>query len=187
MSGSDGRILLGHISAAHGLKGEVLVKTYTGAPQDIAAYGPLESEDGGRRVALKVMRVTPKGVIARIAGVGDRTAAEALAGLRLYVERAALPPADEGEFYHADLLGLTAVSEDGTTVGEVVAVENYGAGDLLEIRLAGTGRTELVPFTDAFVPTVDLAGRRVVVLMPELVAAEDGMEDAAPEGNPAAE
>jgi len=184
MSGSTRRILLGHVSSAHGLRGEVLLKTYTGEPAGIAAYGPLESEDGTRRLTLKVMRVTPKGVIARVGGVGDRTAAEALVGMRLFVERSALPPADEGEFYHADLLGMAAVAEDGSILGEVVAVENFGAGDLLEVRLAGTRRTELIPFTDDFVPDVDVGARRVVVRMPELVEGETGSDDADGSGTP---
>jgi 16S rRNA processing protein RimM len=157
------RILLGRIAAAHGVRGEVLIKTFTGRPQDIAAYGPLD-DGGGRTFKLKVVRVTPKGaVVAAIAGVDDRNGAEALKGAPLYVDRDRLPAPAEGQFYHADLIGLAAVDPDGRPLGEVVAVHNHGAGDLLEVRLAETGRTELIAFTDAFVPEVDLAARRVVV------------------------
>ena len=128
MTAEPRRVLLGHISAAHGLRGEVLVKTYTGEPRDIAAYGPLTDETGAHRLELKVVRVTDKGVIARVAGVGDRTAAERIKGVKLYVGRDRLPVAAEGEYYHADLIGLDAVSEAGERIGHVVAVQNFGAG-----------------------------------------------------------
>jgi 16S rRNA processing protein RimM len=161
-AGSDKRILLGRIAAAHGIRGEVLIKTFTGRPQDIAAYGPLDDGRGGT-FKLKVIRVTPKGVVARIEGIGDRNGAEALKGVALHVDRDRLPPPDDGQFYHADLIGLAAVGPGDQPLGEVVAVHNHGAGDLLEVRLTATGKTELIAFTDAFVPEVDLAGRRVVV------------------------
>jgi 16S rRNA processing protein RimM len=135
-------------------------------PEDIGAYGPLSDETGSRRFTIERMRVTAKGVVARLADIDDRNAAEALKGTDLYVERDRLPPAAEGEFYHADLVGLAAVAADGSRIGEVVAVQNHGAGDLLEIRLAGSPGTELVPFTDAFVPEVDLAAGQVVVVLP---------------------
>jgi 16S rRNA processing protein RimM len=160
------RILLGRIAGAHGIRGEVLIKTFTAAPENIGAYGPLSDETGTRTFKLKSARATPKGVVARLQGVDDRNGAEALRGIALYIERDRLPEAAEDEFYHADLVGLTAVDGDGKPVGEIVAVQNYGAGDLLEIRLAGSSKTELVPFTDAAVPQVDVAARRVVVLMP---------------------
>jgi 16S rRNA processing protein RimM len=113
-------------------------------------------------------------VVARLEGVADRDAAEALKGVELYVARDRLPPAAEGEFYHADLVGLAAVDAAGKAIGTIVAVHNFGAGDLLEIKLSGASKTELVPFTDAFVPEVDIAARRVVVVLPPA-------EDARPE------
>ena len=172
-------ILLGQIAGAHGIKGELLVKTFTGAPEDIASYGPLADETGTHSIDLEVVRVTDKGVIARIAGIADRTAAEQMKGLALHVARDRLPLAADNEFYHADLIGLAAVSPNGQPIGEIVAVQNYGAGDLIEICLTGTARTELVPFTDAFVPSVDLTARKAVVVVP--VLAEDDEGDA-PEG-----
>lgn len=168
------RILLGRIAGAHGIRGEVLIKTFTAAPENIGAYGPLSDETGTRTFKLKSARATPKGVVARLQGVDDRNGAEALRGIALYIERDRLPEAAEDEFYHADLVGLTAVDGDGKPVGEIVAVQNYGAGDLLEIRLAGSSKTELVPFTDAAVPQVDVAARRVVVLMPGTDETEEG-------------
>jgi 16S rRNA processing protein RimM len=160
------RILLGRIASAHGIRGEVLVHTFTEAPENIGAYGALSDASGARQFKLRVVRVTPKGVVARVAGIDDRNAAEALKGAELYIERARLPAAAEGEFYYADLVGLTAVDADGKTIGSVAAVQNFGAGDLLEIRLSGSSKTELVPFRDAFVPEVDLAARRVVIVLP---------------------
>ncbi len=160
------RILLGRIAGAHGIRGEVLIKAFTAAPENVGAYGPLSDESGTRTFKLKSARATPKGVVARLQGVDDRNGAEALKGIALYIERDRLPAAAEGEFYHADLIGLAAVNGDGKPIGEIVAVQNYGAGDLLEIRLAGSSKTELVPFTDAAVPEVDIAARRVVVVLP---------------------
>jgi len=160
------RVLLGRIVAAHGIRGDVVIDSYTAEPADIAAYGPLQSADGTRELKIKVVRVTPKGVVAHIAGVDDRNAAEALRATDLFVERAKLPEADEGEFYFADLVGLRAENEAGETIGKVVAVQNYGAGDLLEIALTGHQATEFIPFTDAFVPVVDIAAGRVVIVVP---------------------
>ena len=163
---SDTRILLGRIGAAHGIRGEVLVQSFAADPADIAAYGPLAGEDGVATYTLTVVRVIPKGVVARVKGIADRTAAEKLRGIGLYIDRAKLPMAADGEFYHTDLIGLDAVAPDGTLLGHIIAMQNFGAGDLIEIRLAGTTKTELIPFTDTCVPTVDLALRRAVVLRP---------------------
>lgn len=159
-------ILLGHVAGAHGIRGEVLVKTYTGAPADIAAYGPLTDATGTKSYKLKVVRVTPKGVIARVQGVADRNAAEALKGTALHVARAAMGEPQAGEYYYSDLIGLAAVSPDGAAIGTIKAVENFGAGDLLEIAFAGSGKTEFIAFTDANVPTVDIAACRVIVIIP---------------------
>lgn len=164
--GNPSRVLLGRIAGAHGIRGEVLIKTFTAAPENIGAYGPLSDAGGARSFKIENVRPTPKGVVARVDGIADRNAAEALRGTELYIDRARLPAAEDGEFYHADLVGLAAVDPKGEPVGTIVAVQNYGAGDLLEIRLAGSGKTELVPFTDETVPEVDIATRRVVVVRP---------------------
>lgn len=166
MNADPGRILLGQISGAHGIRGDVLVRTYTQTPEDITSYGAPSNEDGTRRFKLKVVRVTSKGVIARIAGVADRNAAEALKGVKLFVDRADLPTTAENEFYLIDLVGLNAVTPQGEAVGEVVAVHNFGAGDILEIRLSQSGKTEMLPFTQAFVPDVDIPQGRVAVVLP---------------------
>jgi 16S rRNA processing protein RimM len=165
------RILLGEIVVAHGIRGEVGIKTFTAEPEDIAAYGALTDKTGKRTFEISGVKMTAKGIVARVKGVTDRTGAEALKGVGLYVDRDALPDAaeDDGEFYHADLVGLTAVDPEGLDIGTIVAVENFGAGDLLEIKRVGTTVTEFVPFTDECVPTVDISGGRVMVIMPTLI------------------
>jgi 16S rRNA processing protein RimM len=160
------RILLGRIVGAHGIRGEVVVHAYTAVPEDVATYGPLTDESGARPFEIVAARATPKGVVARIKGIADRNAAEALKGVALYVERARLPAAGASEFYLADLIGLEAIDPAGKTVGRIVGVPNYGAGDLLEIRLAGSANTELIPFTETYVPKVDAAAGRIVVILP---------------------
>jgi 16S rRNA processing protein RimM len=160
------QILLGRIAAVHGIRGEVVIHAYTGVPEDITAYGPLSDENGTRAFAVRIVRVTAKGMVARLEGVADRDAAEALKGVGLYVDRDRLPAAAEGEFYHFDLIGLDAVDVQGKRIGEIVGVQNYGAGDLIEIRLAGSAKTELVPFTDACVPEVDVKAKRATIVLP---------------------
>ena len=176
--GESSRLLLGRIAGAHGIRGEVLIHAYTSAPADIGAYGPLSDAGAKRSFEIAIVRTTPKGVVARIAGIADRTAAEALKGVDLYVGRDRLPAAAEGEFYHADLIGLAAVDPAGKAIGEIVAVQNYGAGDLIEIRLAGSAKTELIPFTEAAVPEIDIAAKRAVVIT---LATTDAREDDSPD------
>jgi 16S rRNA processing protein RimM len=166
MSDTERRILLGRIAAAHGIRGDLLIETYTREPDGIATYGAVQSEDGTHEFKLKILRTTPKGVIAHAKGVDDRNAAEALRGTSLYVARDRLPPPEDDEFYQADLVGLRAEDEHGQEIGKVVAVQNYGAGNILELRKSGQRATELIPFTQAFVPTVDVAGGRVVIVAP---------------------
>jgi 16S rRNA processing protein RimM len=161
------RILLGRIAGAHGIRGEVLIKTFTQAPESIGAYGPLSDKAGKRTFEIRSVRVTAKGVVARLKGVADRNAAEAIKGVELYVVREKLPAAAEGEFYHADLIGLAAVDRGGKVIGEIVAVHNFGAGDLIEVRLVGSAKTEFIPFTDDAVPEVDIAARRAVIVLPQ--------------------
>ena len=135
------RILLGHISTAHGIRGEVVIKSHTDDPLDIGAYGALFNEDGSKTYTIEPLRVAKKGVVARIEGVTDRNSAEALRGTKLYVERDKLPEPDDDEVYHADIIGMVAQRSDRSDVGEVIALQNFGASDLLEIRLAGKKRT----------------------------------------------
>ena len=159
---SQQRVCVGIVTGAHGVRGAVRLKSFTAEPGDVARYGALEDESGERHFSLRSVGKAKGVVIARIAGVADRDAAEALRGLRLYLPRAALPPPGEDEYYHADLIGLAAVLADGTRIGEVRAVHDFGAGDTLEI-LRSAGPPAMVPFTRAIVPVVDLAAGRLVV------------------------
>jgi len=157
------RICLGQIGAAHGVGGEVRLRSFTADPAAIADYGPLETEDG-RAFEIESLRPAKDHFIARLAGVSDRNAASALANTKLYVPRARLPEPDEAdEFYHADLIGLAAVDAAGRRFGTVLAVHNFGAGDLIEVKPDAGGKTELLPFDEATVPVVDIAGGRIVV------------------------
>lgn len=156
------RVCVGVISGAHGVRGAVRVKSFTADPADVAAYGPLADETGGREFRLRLVGNAKGVLIARIAGIEDRDQAEVLRGLRLYLPRAALPPTEEDEYYHADLIGLEAALVDGTPVGELRAVHDFGAGDTLEIVRA-SGPPLMVPFTRAVVPVVDLDAGRLVI------------------------
>jgi 16S rRNA processing protein RimM len=162
------KVLLGRITGVHGLKGEVKIAAFTGEPEDIAAYGTLTSADGTQRFHISAIRSVKGGtVIAVLRGVANREDAEKLSGTELYISRTALPPPEnDDEYYHSDLIGLNAVSPTGDTIGKVIAVHNFGAGDLLEVRFEGERQAQLIPFENAHVPRVDLAARQVVVLRP---------------------
>ena len=162
---------MGEFGRAHGLKGEVRLKSHTGDPQAIADYRPLIASNG-KTYSFKSVRTAPGGapdlLIAVVDGVTTREAAEALNRVQLHVERDKLPPPDEeDEFLLADLIGLSVHNEAGAIIGTVVAVPNYGGGDLLEIAPAQEGPTAFLPFTKAFVPSVDIAGKRIVAAPPD--------------------
>jgi len=172
--GSDdkARICVARVGAPHGVRGDVRLWSFTADPLAVADYGPLESEDGARRLAIAALRPQGECLVAHFAGVDDRTAAEGLRNLDLYVPRERLPEAGDGEFYYADLVGLRAVDASGETLGEVVAVHNFGAGDVIELRLRGQRDTVMVPFTEETAPEVDVAGGRIVVILPNDVEAD---------------
>jgi 16S rRNA processing protein RimM len=168
-----GRIRVARIGAAHGIRGEVKLWSFTEDPLAVTQYGPLETEDGKRRFEIEAARPGKDFLVARIAGIGDRNAAETLRNTDLFVPRNRLPPIDEADtFYHADLIGLAAVSEDGTALGTVIAIHNFGAGDLIEIAPAA-GEPLLLPFTETTVPTIDLKAGRVVVVPPTVIEAKE--------------
>ena len=175
---ASAKVCLAAIAGAHGVQGLVRLKTFTERPEDVVAYGALSDQSGGRQFRL-TLRGTQKGLLlVAIEGVRDRTAAEALKGLRLYVAREALPPPeDPEEFYHADLIGLAVEDTDGKPLGVVRAVEDFGAGPLLDVE--SDEGSIMLPFTLAVVPLVDLPGRRLVADPPvALDAGPDG--DGAP-------
>jgi 16S rRNA processing protein RimM len=161
------RVCLGQIGAAHGVRGEVRLRSFTSDPAAIADYGPLETEDG-RVLEIEALRPAKDHFVARLSGVRDRDAASALTNLMLYVPRERLPQTqDPDEFYHADLIGLAAVDQTGITLGTIVAIHNFGAGDLIEIKPHTGGNTELVPFDATHVPEVDIASGRIVIHPPD--------------------
>ncbi len=157
------------------------IKSFTEEPADVGAYGPVADESGSRRFDIEVEEVRGDIVIAALRGIGDRTAAEALRGLRLYVPRAVLPETEEDEFYHSDLLGLRAEYGDGSAAGTVRAVIPVGATEVLEIDPGPGTETLLVPFTKEAVPEIDLAGGRIVVAPPEMVGEDRPAGEAAGE------
>ena len=161
------RICLGQVGAAHGVSGEVRLRSFTADPAAIAGYGPLETEDG-RIFLIEALRPAKDHFIAQLSGVRDRDAARALANAKLYVPRERLPEPDAAdEFYYADLIGLAVVDPAGKELGTVVAVHNFGAGDLIEVQQAEGGRTQMLPFDTATVPVVDIAAGRIVVATPQ--------------------
>ncbi len=166
------RVCLAAVAGAHGVRGLVKLKTFTTFPEDVASYGALTDQDGLKHYDITLKGQVKDTLLAQIAGVADRDAAQALRGTRLYVERSALPqPQDPEDFYHADLVNLRVETEAGETLGRVKAVLNFGAGDLLEIEPAGD-KPFLLSFTRACVPIVDLDGGRLVVCLPEEIETE---------------
>ena len=158
----EGLVCLGVVLGAHGVRGAVRIKSFAMNASDIAAYGPLQSEDGGTRYALTVRGVSRGAVLAQIDGIDRREAAEALQATRLYVAREALPETEEDEFYHADLIGLSARTASGETYGVVSGIFDYGAGDVIEIERE-QDRSILFPFTRDNVPEIDLAAGCLVI------------------------
>ncbi len=176
MTTTKNKIFLGQIGAAHGIKGEVRIAAHTADPLAIGSYGPLETDRPGLTITLGRLRLQKNVVVAQIKGVSDRNAAEALNGVRLYLDRDKLPePEDEDDFYHADLLGLEVRLENGVVIGEVSALPNYGAGDLLEVRDPQSGDTFLYPFTKAVVPSINIADGYLTLIVPR--DAEMGEEE----------
>jgi 16S rRNA processing protein RimM len=161
------RICVAQIGAPHGVRGEVRLWTFTADPMAITQYGPLETEDGKRSFEIGTVRQAKDHLVARLRGVDDRDAAERLTNIKLFVPRERLPEAEDGEFYHTDLIGLRAEDEDGNEIGAVIAVHNFGAGDILEIQ-PPSGGAMMLPFTQTAVPEVDIKGGRLVVVLPEL-------------------
>ncbi|MFD2738180.1 ribosome maturation factor RimM [Sulfitobacter aestuarii] len=155
-------ICVGAIAGAYGVRGEVRIKSFCAVPEDIETYSPLVSEDGSRQFALALLRPIKNGFAARVADVSSKEEADALRGTELFTDRARLPSLPDDEFYHADLIGLAVHDTGGALLGIVKTVQNHGADDLLELQLAGSSATILLPFTKAAVPTVDLAAGRIV-------------------------
>ena len=165
------RVCVARIGAPQGLRGEVKLWTFTEDPFAVTRYGPLSIKDSARQLEVTQARAAKDHLVATLTGVTTREEAERLNGVELYIARDKLPDTDEGEFYHTDLIGLAAFDAAGTTLGTVAAIHNFGAGDIIEIAPA-RGPTLMLPFTVAVVPTVDIAGGRVVIEMPGEIEGE---------------
>ena len=166
------QVCVARIGAAHGVRGQVKLWTFTEDPFAVTRYGVLSTSDGARQFEVTQAREAKGFLVATLKGVTSRNEAERLNGVELYVAREKLPATDEDEYYHADLIGLAAVSAAGEALGRVVAIHNFGAGDIIEIA-PPSGPTILLPFTNAVVPTVDLAGGRVVIDMPAEIEGDE--------------
>ncbi len=162
------RVCLGRAIGARGLKGEVRITTFTEDPLAIGAYGPLQDEARTRQFEISNVQTAKDGVVARLKGISTREEADALKGVEFFVDRDRLPDVeDDSTFYFEDLIGLVAINENGSALGQVVAVQNFGAGDLLEVRPATGGATVLVPFTREIVPDIDKETGWLLMLPPE--------------------
>ncbi len=168
------QICVARIGAAHGVRGQVKLWTFTEDPLAVKQYGPLGTKDGVRQFEVTHVREAKDHLVATLKGIATRDEAERLNGIELYIARDQLPATDEDEYYHADLIGLAAVTTADAPLGRVVAIHNFGAGDIIEIA-PPQGATMLLPFTNAVVPTVDLAGGRVVIELPEEVDGGDAV------------
>jgi 16S rRNA processing protein RimM len=167
-------IAIGVFGAPHGVRGELRAKAYTADPRSLAAYGALYDSSGVRSFKILALRpLKDDMVVLRVDGVADRDAAAKLTGVELFARRENMPGPEEEEYYHADLVGLSAATRAGEDLGRVVAVNNYGAGDVLEIAPVGGGETLLLPFTKAVAPEIDIAGGRIVIVLPEEIDGEE--------------
>jgi 16S rRNA processing protein RimM len=166
------KICVARIGAAHGVRGAVKLWTFTEDPFAVKAYGPLSTKDGARHFEVTSAREAKDHLVATFKDVATRDEAERLNGIELYIAREKLPDTEDDEYYHADLIGLAAVTTTDEPLGRVLAIHNFGAGDIIEIAPL-SGPTMLLPFTNAVVPTVDLAGGRVVIALPEEIDGDE--------------
>jgi len=166
------QICVARIGAAHGVRGAVKLWTFTEDPLAVTRYGQLMTKDGARQFEVTHVREAKGHLVATLKGIATREEAERLNGVELYVARERLPDTSEDEYYHADLIGLAAVNAAGEPLGRVIAIHNFGAGDIIEVA-PSDGATMLLPFTNAVVPTVDLAAGRVVIVLPDEIDGDD--------------
>ena len=165
-------ICVARIGAAHGVRGAVKLWTFTEDPLAVTRYGQLMTKDGARQFEVTHVREAKGHLVATLKGIATREEAERLNGVELYVAREKLPATSEDEYYHTDLIGLAAVNAAGEPLGRVIAIHNFGAGDIIEIA-PPNGATMLLPFSNAVVPTVDLEGGRVVIELPDEIEGDE--------------
>lgn len=168
------RVLIGKIVAAHGIRGEVKIQCYHANPLNIDKYGTLENREANKSFVLKVTGNTSANVRVKIKGVETRNAAEALIGTELYAERSALPELEEEEYYLSDLIGLkVCLQTPDKVIGTVAGFSNFGAGDIIELKLDGQRETEMLPFTKAYVPTINIKDGYITVSSATMIYAKD--------------
>jgi 16S rRNA processing protein RimM len=173
LSAPDRLIPLGIFGAPHGVRGELRVKSYAGDPRALGAYGDLTDRTGRSFFKLTALRALKDDMlVVRLAGIDSREAAEKLTGAELFARRAQLPPPSEDEFYHDDLVGLEAVAREGDKLGKIVALRNFGAGDILEIAPSAGGDTLLLPFTKAVAVEIDFTRGQIVIVAPNEIDGE---------------
>jgi len=161
-------VLMGRFGAPHGVRGEIRLQSFTEEPLAIASYGPLSDKSRARRFVLENARAQGRDMlVVSVEGVTGREAAQRLTGTELYLPRESLPAPEEDEFYLADLIGLGVEDEAGAALGQVIALRNFGAGDILEVLPKDGGESQFYPFTKALAPIVDVAGGRIVVVVTE--------------------
>ena len=169
---SRSQICVARIGAAHGVRGAVKLWTFTEDPLAVTRYGQLMTKDGARQFEVTHVREAKGHLVATLKGIATREEAERLNGVELYVAREKLPATSEDEYYHTDLIGLAAVNAAGEPLGRVIAIHNFGAGDIIEIA-PPNGATMLLSFSNAVVPTVDLEGGRVVIELPDEIEGDE--------------
>jgi 16S rRNA processing protein RimM len=170
-------VAVGIFGAPHGVRGELRAKSYTDDPKALGAYGDLTDKSGARRFKILGLRALRDDmVVARLDGFADRAAAAKLTGVEIFARRENMPAPAADEFYHADLIGLRAMTREGEDLGRIVALRNFGAGDILEIAPKAGGETVLLPFTKAVAPEIDIAGGRIVIAPPREIEGEAGGE-----------
>lgn len=160
------RIVVGVVTGSFGVKGEVRLKSFCATPEDIALYSPLFDAEG-TQYTVKITRPVKGGFAARLSSIRFKDQADGLRGTELFADRDLLPSLPDDEYYYSDLIGLEVRDTGGATVGKVVAVQNHGAGDIIEIRGPALKGSVLLPFTKASVPTVDLSAGRIIIDPPD--------------------
>ena len=176
---SDNKICLGAVVGVHGIRGEVKVKSFSDDERNLTRYGEVTNEAGDKKFSLKIVGHSKELLRVKIKGIDDRNTAETLVGTAFYINRDLLPDLKEDEFYHTDLIGLEVKNSNGDIIGEVNALYNFGAGDIIEIKLNG-GSLEMLPFTSAYVPTINIKEHHIIVEMMQFAAEDD--EDEGNEG-----
>lgn len=175
MTAPTKRICIGVFAGAHGVRGDVRVKSFTEPPSNLTAYGAVSTKDGAEKFTLTLKNQIKTGVfLASAPEITDRETAEALKGVKLFIERAELPATKEDEFYIEDLIGMAARDETGRVIGRVKAVRNFGAGDILELAGApGANSAAMIAFTKRAVPQIDLKTREITINTMELAGDGD--------------